>query len=979
MTEDRAQGTPEAPRRRRRRTARVVRWTLIGVLALVVLIAAAAVGGIVWLRTSSGGAFVRGQIQQRLGELVVGEVRLGSVEGDILTGIVLHDFALVGDQGVALIEAERIRVGYSLAPFFDRRIAVARVELVRPDIHLVRHADGRWNFQTLFKPRPPPPPGAPPGWGSFVQINRLEFVDGSVTFGFEEEGWPGFDWSENRFVDLNGEMRLGIYHRERTLRRFAASDLSFRSTAPPLEIRRLDGEGVWTPDSVVFHEIRFETAGTEILADGRLILGESDSFALEIDAPRIAMEEVKRFFPQARLDGVASMKGRLVGPADHPSVAMDTATLETGASNVTVEGVLHDLTDLRFDLEAEVDPLAPEDVRLFVDAYPIVQPVRGGIEVSGPPGRMEIDADLRAPAGALTARGTLSLGRGPFGYDVSATSRELDLGALIGEPAVDLVLSGAYRIDGRGTGGNVDALFAGELERSRIYRWEILSLETRGALTGGVYRADTLVVRTPQSVVRGEGRFGLAGDGVIQADLAVESEDPEELWPGLGEFGGIVRGEARLDGTYAGFDVNADIVAGDLSLSGVTADSFAGTVRLDEVGGPFRMGADGTFYALRAAGMVADTASVAVSYDDGAMEIDALLDHGEEVSTELTAVADFRAPATTITLSEFRYRTPEAGWGIASGDLVYREGRLEARDLKITENGENLTLDGILALDDGSSDLVFSADLDLSSVARLTGRPPGDYSGRATVEGRLRGTRASPVIDLGGEILEGSLYSFRFVRVGGDVRYAARQAEIDLTVTAPTVGHDVVATGTVPVDLALTGGVDRLPDEPVDLHIEGRNTDLTLLAAFVPQLQEVSGPIDLQVDVTGSAESPRFDGQATLRDGGFRIPATGVGYEGITGTVAFNNDEIVIESIEGSDGERGTFLIDGRIAMENLRLGDLAIKVRATQLEVVEQSRQEVQVNANLTLTGTTSAPEIAGQVVVDEMIYRLPERSKKN
>lgn len=980
MTEDNSQAiAPEPPRRRRSRKARVVSWLLIGVLGLVVLVGAAVVGGIVWLRTSSGGAFVRGQIEQRLGELVFGEVRLGSVEGGILTGIVLHDFALVGEQGVALIEAERIRVAYTLAPFFDRRIALARIELVRPDIHLVRHADGRWNFQTLFKPRPPPPPGAPPGWGSFVQIDRLEFVDGTVTFGFEEDGWPGFDWSENRFVDLNGEMRLGIYERERTLRQFVANDLSFRSTAPPLEIRRLDGEGVWTPDSVVFREIRFETSGTEILADGRLLLGESDSFALEIDAPRIAMEEVKRFFPQARLDGIASMEGRLVGPAAHPSVVMDTATLETGASNVTVEGVLHDLTDLRFELEAEVDPLAPEDVRLFVDAYPIVQPLRGRIGVSGPPGRLEIDADLRAPAGGLTARGTLSLGAGPFAYDVSATSRELDLGALIGEPAVDLVLSGAYRIDGRGTGGNVDALFAGELQPSRIYRWEILSLETRGALTSGAYHADTLVVRTPQSVVRGEGRFGLSADGIIQADLAVESEEPEELWPGLGEFGGIVRGEARLDGTYAGFDVDADIVAGDLSLNGVSADSFAGIVRLDEVGGPFRMGADGRFYALRAAGVEADTASVELSYDGGTMEIDALLDHGQQVSTDLAAMADFRGPVTAVALREFRYRTPEADWRIASGELVYREGRLEARDLTIAENGENLTLDGTLALDEGTSDLVFSADIDLSSVARLTGRPPGDYSGRATVEGTLAGTRRSPVIELAGEVREGSIYSFRFVRLGGDFQYADRQAEIDLTVTAPTEGHDIVATGTVPVNLALTGGVDRLPDEPVDLHVEGRNTDLNLLAAFVPQLEDASGPIDVQIDVTGSAESPRFDGQATLRDGRFRIPATGVGYEGIGGSVTFNNDEIVIESIEGTDGESGTFSIDGRIAMENLRLGDLAIEMRATQLEVVEQARQEVQVNAELTLTGTTSAPEIAGQVEVDEMVYRLPERSTKD
>ncbi|MGH7543278.1 MAG: hypothetical protein ACREK7_05005, partial [Gemmatimonadota bacterium] len=442
-------------------------------LLLVVLVASAVVGGVLWLRTSSGGEFVRGQIQQRLGELVNGEVRLGRVEGDILTGVVLHDFALVGEDGVALLQAERIRVAYTLAPFFDRRVAVARVELVHPDIALVRFDDGRWNFQTIFKERPPPPPGAPPGWGSWVQIDHLEFVDGSVRFGFEDGGWPGFDWADNRFVDLNGDVQLGLYDRERTLRRFVARDLSLRATAPALEIRRIDGEGIWTPDSVALRDIEFVTAGSDIRTDGLLTLGEHDSLALDVEASRIDMDEVRRFFPAVRLDGVGSMTGRVSGPASNPTVLLDTATVETGRSTVTARGALHDLADLRFELDAEVAPLAPEDARLYFEAYPFVQPVRGNVRLSGPLRRLEIDADLGSPAGRMTARGTLTQGAGPFGYDLVATSRELDVGALVGRPSVDLVLSGLYRIDGRGTGRDVEAVFAGELERSRIYRWDV--------------------------------------------------------------------------------------------------------------------------------------------------------------------------------------------------------------------------------------------------------------------------------------------------------------------------------------------------------------------------------------------------------------------------------------------------------------------------------------------------------------------------
>ena len=491
---------PEGKGRRGRRSIqlRIARWVLFGALSLVVLVVALALGGILWLRTSSGGEFVRGQIQHRLGELVNGEVRLGGVEGDILTGIVLHDFALVDEDGVALLQAERIRVAYTLAPFFDRRVALARVELVRPDIALVRFDDGRWNFQTIFKERPPPPPGAPPGWGSWVQIDHLEFVHGSVRFGFEDGGWPGFDWADNRFVDLNGEIRLGLYNRERTLRRFVARDLSLRATAPALEIRRIDGEGIWTPDSVALRDIEFVTAGSDIRTNGLLTLGEHDSLALDVEASRIDMDEVRRFFPAVRLDGAGSMTGRVSGPASSPTVLLDSATVDTGRSNITARGTLHDLADLRFELDAEVDPLAPEDARLFVGAYPFVQPVRGNVRLAGPLERLEVDAELGSPAGAMTARGTLTQGAGPLGYDLVATSRELDIGALIGRYG-----KSAQKLSREFLAKGLYAVAATDLHSPRdAAQWVGASIAELKNLAGEV-EANRLLRDGPAAVLRG--------------------------------------------------------------------------------------------------------------------------------------------------------------------------------------------------------------------------------------------------------------------------------------------------------------------------------------------------------------------------------------------------------------------------------------------------------------------------------------------
>ena len=51
----------------------------------------------------------------------------------------------------------------------------------------------------------------------------------------------------------------------------------------------------------------------------------------------------------------------------------------------------------------------------------------------------------------------------------------------------------------------------------------------------------------------------------------------------------------------------------------------------------------------------------------------------------------------------------------------------------------------------------------------------------------------------------------------------------------------------------------------------------------------------------------------------------------------------------------------------------------ATDLQVMDLSRQDVQVHAAIDVSGTTAAPVLTGRVVVDEAIYRMPERRNKD
>ncbi|MDX1660500.1 MAG: translocation/assembly module TamB domain-containing protein, partial [Gemmatimonadota bacterium] len=949
---------------------------MVGVFALVALLV---VGGLVWLRSPMGNDFVRGQIVQRLGDVVEGEVELGSVSGDPLSGLTLHDFSLIDADGVPLVAAERVRVSYSIRPFFDKRIIIDDVHLRSPEINLIRGPDGRWNFQTIWKPRPP---AREPGWGSVVRIDDLTVEDGTVDIRIAQGSWPVLDWDENRFEDLDLSMSLDLLTRERNRRAFDVESASFRATAPPLEVQRLAGTGVFTPDSLALREVRLETPGTTLRADGLVSFGpERDSLAIAVEAPRISMEETKRFFPQVRLDGTGAFDGRLTGPAGNPDLMIEEGSLDTGRSRVEATGRIESLVTPRLDLEARLSPLSPADVRLFVDAYPVARPLSGTVRVSGPPRRLAVAGDLASPSGRFGVDGTVDFEGPVAGYDVRATTRGLDIGRLIGEPGVELVLTGSYTLDGRGFGEDeLDATVSAELGPSRIYRWEILAGTTRGQLVGRRYVADTVWLRMPQTVLRGAGTFGLAGDGVIQADADLASDDLAEVWPDLGDWATGARADVRLDGTYASFDVTGDLVASRVDVEGVVADSFSGAVRMTDVPtDSFRMEADGTFRQLEMVGLRADTAGVRLDYSDGRMTVDGDFDLGDEASATLAATADFTGPSSRIELQRLRYQAPGQTWRMERGVLAWTGGRVEADSLEVVRNGQTLRLDGTFSFA-GESDLDFAAeDVSLKDVARLTGRPAGDWQGRANVRGTLRGTRANPEIDVQGRVSEGMIRGVRFQRIEGRMEYDDQVADIDLTVTTPTEGHDVIASGKLPIDLSLVGGVDRLPQREVDLTIRGENTDLTLLSAVVPGLRDLGGPVDVRVEISGTSQSPRFEGVATIRDGRMTIPATGATYDAISGTIRFNNDRIVVERMEGTDQEEGTFAVSGEIAMENLRFGQIELQATASGLTVIDQNRQDVQVNADVSLAGTTERPVVRGEVVVDEAIYRLPERTQKN
>lgn len=126
---------------------RVLQWTAVGLAALL---AFAFVATLVLTSTDWGRDRVRRFVVSRLEGMINGEVTIGSVRGNLLTGATIEAFAIRDTAGQPFLAAEQVSARYGILELLSGRIDLRAVRLVRPLIVLDRPPGGEWNYEVIF-------------------------------------------------------------------------------------------------------------------------------------------------------------------------------------------------------------------------------------------------------------------------------------------------------------------------------------------------------------------------------------------------------------------------------------------------------------------------------------------------------------------------------------------------------------------------------------------------------------------------------------------------------------------------------------------------------------------------------------------------------------------------------------------------------------------------------------------------------------
>lgn len=116
-------------------------------------------------------------VSGQLVKIVNGTIEIGAISGSFVSGITLEDVVVRDTQGVLLADIPRARTGYSISSFLGGDIALSELELDNPTIRIIKHHNGRMNYEEVLRLGEKERTGPSP----LVQFKNVRINDGEIS------------------------------------------------------------------------------------------------------------------------------------------------------------------------------------------------------------------------------------------------------------------------------------------------------------------------------------------------------------------------------------------------------------------------------------------------------------------------------------------------------------------------------------------------------------------------------------------------------------------------------------------------------------------------------------------------------------------------------------------------------------------------------------------------------------------------------
>ncbi|UCC81465.1 MAG: translocation/assembly module TamB [Gemmatimonadota bacterium] len=769
--------------------------------------------------------------------------------------------------------------------------------------------------------------------------------------------------------------------------------------AGPLSELEVDGDLRITPDAT--------GASSHVMALGTVhangeVLGARE---LEVHFDTLRLDMVRAFVPglavRGQVAGSASADGRL---SDGMAVSFDieqsdaerTSNLLAGRATITADGYAPLLLDARVNGEqVSLTTLAE-----YYPAIPFRGEYRGDFVAVGALDDLHVEVRLGGAEDSLAAIADLQLAEDLPRYSGSLQGWRVGLPEFRrGLPQSDL----DFKVEFQGEGIELAELAArGRADVSASFvggvRLESATVELRVA--DGRLLVDTSVVAAEFGELHASGALSLSPGLIDSLRFELRADSLAALDPllfpafdrlplptlGTGATGTVaqpedvpgLKGSARVVGWLVRdsgyFAVHGAAEAERVAYRDLRADSL----RVDD----FNIGENAGHFVAGGAVSASGAAFGEIRFDSlearGSLS-DSLLKLEFEVAKP-SATAAGRGWASlgkleqTIGVDSLSLVLRGTRWDLVEpAEFQFEDsGALAIREFELTGLSRRVSLRGAVGV---SGPVSLGADvlgLDLANLAVLW--PDSlDVAGQVDVHLELSGTVRDPSLQGSIEVAEGNLFGITFSDLRGTFGYESGELFTDAAMWQDT-RQQVRLSGTLPLDLELPSFRIEAPERPIDLAFEGDSVPLTLMTLLTDQLTDIRGHARASVHIGGTPEDIDLQGPLTVVNGGFRIPRSGITYEGLEGDLRFDGVRMELDSVSvfAVQGGRGT--LTGSVSFANLGNPEFDLRLYAVQLAGYDQFDARIVASGTVTLEGPYDMPHIVGDLSVVSGVLFIEE-----
>lgn len=249
--------------------------------------------------------------------------------------------------------------------------------------------------------------------------------------------------------------------------------------------------------------------------------------------------------------------------------------------------------------------------------------------------------------------------------------------------------------------------------------------------------------------------------------------------------------------------------------------------------------------------------------------------------------------------------------------------------------------------------------------------------------GRLRGTAGEPEFTAEASLKNAQLSGVSVDSVTAGLNYRHDDAKLELDASVMSL-HQKAAQVDARFPLFINMKTFRvdLPEaqDSIAVDITTNNFNLKALNDFIDRLtvRQVAGQLDGRVQVTGTMEDLKTNGQFALKDGAFRLVPAGIRVDNIQSTLKFDPNKVRLTNLSANSGG-GNLKASGMVELEKLVPGNIDLKIKANNFRAANTSQYSAVIDMDAQARGSVTKPRITGSLSFERGFLQLQNFGEKS